>query len=624
MNARNFMRPDWAIFDRKDDNTELENDPFLSVLRRPYGRTTGTRMQYHVSRDLDISGGTGFLKVRGKDYMGLDGPVTGLKRIAPQRTSVITDDDDELLGFIYVDRRGVRVPLLPDEVVYINLPHGDNEWDRNPPAYVAGLPADVDNKALKFNAELLDNDNALPGYLVIEGLTPDQFKGWTAAWRAGETPGKTRVLSSQSGPGSRGNANYVRVGQSNQELMYDELRIGSHKDICLALGPPPTLLDPTDSTFTNVAEAKRFYTLGHTLPRWVWVRDAFTTQLEGDIEGGVDKLIGFDLSVIEEMSENLDAVVERNVKLLDRGVITINQFLTDIGKPTVPWGDEQPNKPAEEGALPAGNPDTLVNANNPTPNVDKPGDAVPAKGRIVVNTKAISDSTYLKKFNKAVDKHETAASDAMKSLLLEQGEAIAARIASKKGKALRKATEDWWDGERWKTDMSQVVHTAYSGAVGELGDLTMSTFQPGSEFDATSKRVTDYLKARTQTVTALVNDTTESDIRSAIGQIANEGGSVDDMVSAVRDYFTDQSTVRAERFARTEMVGAGNWSAIEAAKQTGIVSKKTWSASGDPCPECGDLEGVSVALDGSFGEVDQPPLHPNCRCTLLFELSEDQ
>ena len=47
----------------------------------------------------------------------------------------------------------------------------------------------------------------------------------------------------------------------------------------------------------------------------------------------------FDLSSVEALREDQTARVDRDVKLLDRGVLTINEVRRRHNLPDVPWGD---------------------------------------------------------------------------------------------------------------------------------------------------------------------------------------------------------------------------------------------------------------------------------------------
>jgi hypothetical protein len=59
--------------------------------------------------------------------------------------------------------------------------------------------------------------------------------------------------------------------------------------------------------------------------------------------------------------------------------------------------------------------------------------------------------------------------------------------------------------------------------------------------------------------------------------------------------------------------------------------KRAWIVTPDDkiCDFCEALDGQAVALDEPFvsdeyGEVDTPPLHPQCRCTMGLDFTNDE
>jgi len=84
---------------------------------------------------------------------------------------------------------------------------------------------------------------------------------------------------------------------------------------------------------------------------------------------------------------------------------------------------------------------------------------------------------------------------------------------------------------------------------------------------------------------------------------------------------------RAETIARTEMIAAENYGALEAwdravkAGLAGKESEKEWVTAFDErtCPACSQMDGVRVRYNEPFPVgVMMPPLHPNCRCRASF------
>ena len=86
----------------------------------------------------------------------------------------------------------------------------------------------------------------------------------------------------------------------------------------------------------------------------------------------------------------------------------------------------------------------------------------------------------------------------------------------------------------------------------------------------------------------------------------------------------------AERLVRTEMKNVKNLAKIEAWNKSGVVSKKKWVAQlSEACPVCRSLNGQVVGLnedfktivDGKKYESSSPPMHPNCVCSIIPQVS---
>ena len=148
-----------------------------------------------------------------------------------------------------------------------------------------------------------------------------------------------------------------------------------------------------------------------------------------------------------------------------------------------------------------------------------------------------------------------------------------------------------------------------------------------------------------------VTETTSVRVREVLGTGLENGETVDQLADRVQTWAESQkgedgSWNRARTVARTEAARAARSAEIEAWDSTGMVTGKTWLLAPDPCEFCeaaakaygdkavgvgepfyrkGDVltgaDGGSMVLD--FEDVSGPPLHPNCRCSMLPTLSED-
>jgi hypothetical protein len=65
---------------------------------------------------------------------------------------------------------------------------------------------------------------------------------------------------------------------------------------------------------------------------------------------------------------------------------------------------------------------------------------------------------------------------------------------------------------------------------------------------------------------------------------------------------------------------AANWVRFEAEKNE--LSLLEWSTTGDACPECEEMDGVTCPFDAPVWDI-APPVHPNCMCILLQRDSDE-
>lgn len=208
-----------------------------------------------------------------------------------------------------------------------------------------------------------------------------------------------------------------------------------------------------------------------------------------------------------------------------------------------------------------------------------------------------------------------------------------------------------WDAAEWdlilaETARAYVEESMRNGAVvfGQQMSIDVS-------FDVTNPKVQEWLARYTGLMANRVNETVREGIREAIQVGLREGESsrqirdrVLEAFGAVRDeagkiQAADGLKYRAEMIARTETARAETSGYREQAKEAG-VTEIVWMTAPDPCDWCAELDGRVVAIDKPFfakgdtftilgendnerdlhlnyADVDGPPLHPWCRCSLV-------
>ena len=122
-----------------------------------------------------------------------------------------------------------------------------------------------------------------------------------------------------------------------------------------------------------------------------------------------------------------------------------------------------------------------------------------------------------------------------------------------------------------------------------------------------------------------ITESTRDMVREKLISALDAGSSVHELRTAIMDDVFGVS--RALVIARTEVSFAHNQGQLEGAKESGLAYK-AWYAADDEA-ECEDCqgnadEGVLEISDGFSSGDDAPPVHPNCRCSLVYYSADDE
>jgi SPP1 gp7 family putative phage head morphogenesis protein len=190
---------------------------------------------------------------------------------------------------------------------------------------------------------------------------------------------------------------------------------------------------------------------------------------------------------------------------------------------------------------------------------------------------------------------------------------------------------DIWDqkiNELIKTGMKNIVETEGQAVTKRMQRL--NKFPVNMRFDVFNPNVTQFCEKYAYSCATSVNSTISSAIRSTILSGMEQGSSVTEIRNGIEAIFDDR--IRAEMIARTESIRASNYGAIESYRQSGVVEYKEWLITDDDrtCELCSAMNGLKISINGnynakaeelginlSYGDIEAPPLHPQCRCCLI-------
>jgi SPP1 gp7 family putative phage head morphogenesis protein len=156
-------------------------------------------------------------------------------------------------------------------------------------------------------------------------------------------------------------------------------------------------------------------------------------------------------------------------------------------------------------------------------------------------------------------------------------------------------------------------------------------------FNMRNPLVRQALEQRAAERVRLVTDTTRAALREELAAGVAAGEGINLLRKRVEEVFSEAEGYRAERIARTEVVGLSNAANVEAWRQSGVVEGKEWLAvrDGNTRDEHRALDGQVVSgVDGMFSVAGYRASHPggfgvasmdiSCRCTTLPKVVDPQ
>lgn len=169
---------------------------------------------------------------------------------------------------------------------------------------------------------------------------------------------------------------------------------------------------------------------------------------------------------------------------------------------------------------------------------------------------------------------------------------------------------------------SPVENSVYAAAIQAVVTGAAETLltELGSGETIAPNVASDYLRNNSLTkLTGDIEPATLNQLRNAVADAWDAGGSYDQIVGAIRDTFEDFSAARADLIAQTEANAAYNAGRDATARAIGL-DEKSWETEDDPCPICeaNEAEGW-IGIDDTFSSGDDMPLaHPRCSCSCNF------
>ncbi len=294
------------------------DEPLVRLLARPNAFwTTGELLRATET----------YLLLWGSAFWGIErdeqGAVSELWPLRPDRMRVLPDQRSYIRGFVY-EYNGPRVGYLPDEIVWFRHFNPLDEFAGLSSVAPARLSIDMASEATTFNRNFFAN-SATPGDLAITSeQTPSEeevaefYDRWESRFRGSKRSHRPLLLSS--------GMDVKRLGLSQRDMEFVEGLRWSLEEVARVFGVPKAFLaDLKEATFANINAEERFFWRNTIVPELRLLADELNRSLVPHFAPGGSLRVEFDLGSVEALQEDEGQRVDRLVKLLNAGVLTVDE-----------------------------------------------------------------------------------------------------------------------------------------------------------------------------------------------------------------------------------------------------------------------------------------------------------
>lgn len=527
----------------------------------------------------------------------------------PTRTYVVKSASEFIGGYVYKNERGEDVPFRREEIIHFKRFNPLNKYRGMGTVQAAALAIDIDTYSATWNRNFFFNSAMPSATLETAGtLTTEQYNRvkaeWDSRYKGVDNAHKLAIL--------QGGLHFNPVSLSQRDMQFLEQRKLSRDEILGIFRVPKTILGITDDVNRANAEATEYVFSKRVIKtRMEFIVDRLN-EFYIEMFGEDQKKLKF--TYTDPVPQNRELVLQANETGLRAGYLTINEVREQEGKPPVNGGNE------------------IYLPLNLTPIGSVQDDSQNSQKKVqkVITLAKSTDADRVEKRVKFIQSEiKTRQQDYKEAILLIKNFLIRGIKQGKKtikkdpSEDVLRTVFDSYD-DTFLPLASKLNKQTLESAFLFAGKQALSQLETDVSFDLQNPRADEWLKTNALNHAKSIVATLKDEAKSRILAGLKEGLGSEDIASTLSDFFDSQSSWRALRIARTEVISGYAEGSIEGYRQSGIVQMKRWiTASDDKVDdECAqnELDGP-ISLDASFSSgVDAPPVHPNCRCVIAPEI----
>lgn len=663
------------LFQRKsaDDIIEIPVHDSLDLLDSVNNYMTRYDLFEWLSMSWDLTGECYWWKIKSDK-----GKIVSIyPYFNPAHMTVVPSKDTFINGYIYsVPGTGELVPFKPEEIIFFKQANPANPYRGLSPVKAAEYAIGTDRQAAKWNYNFFSNSARPGGILLYPGtMNETQFQRLKTQWeeihKGLENAHKVAIIESGD-PEGKTKADFKETGFAQKEMDFVEQRKFSRDEIFAAFGVPKGVMTAEDVNRATAVSHKAFFIENTITPLYRKIVSYLNEFLLPDYN---DDSLFFDFK--DPTIRDIETTLRYWESGLKNGWLSPNEVREAEGFPAFSGGenvfapfnavsigqvsDKKKSKPVYISRQRRTKREKIANI------IQKAVKQEKIKEKLYSLTKGFKKNLDIKKLGKfssafkekygivylkMADQYEKQFAGVIREFFEEQKKRILGTVEQKWSTKTsfntpKQAAKGISIRFNLKDEMNMAV-TAFEpvirNLIAEYGEDIMEMFGL-TEFDITEERILEFLRGEGLKFAKEMNRTTKDKILAEIARGAEAGETITEIRNRIKEVFNAAGVKRATAIARTEVIRASNFAAIEGYRQSGVVKAKEWLVTPDDrlCPYCAAMEGKVIELEENFfdkddefqgnaetpmkmdyGDIMAPPLHPNCRCTLIPVLGKSQ
>ena len=662
----------------KIEATEIMTHPIINLLNKVNPFVTGVDL-----KEITLS----YEELTGNAYWLLDmfegGKPTEIYPLRPDRVKIVPDKKNYIKEYKYEIANNKYIALSPEQILHFRYFNSYDDYYGLSPLSAGRTAVNIQRLGDEYNQNFYANSAQPRGALVSEGAIKKENKqriaaAWKQMHQGTRNAHKIAILE--------GGLSWQALGISQKDMEFISQKKMTREDIMGVFGVPPAMVGVFEfANYANSKEQREIFWRNTMVPKLnkyaAIVNEFLVKPWDESLE------VEYDYSVIDALQADINTRASTDEVLTRSGIKTINEARAERGLGPVSWGDEwrAPMNLAPVGSSPVGGESAKeIEDVQEKEYKEQYLKAAEEKAQRYIVEQTLRDAEKVdlikERVQEIIDHGESIIPDQLDDIMDDIKDEVAIEEDKKKKEIrdkkwyLYKDLTDVWEKKfipvlqkefkiqsnetlfnlekhglkRGPNDVIQkdaddelinrilfnkknadkslrkngkplIEGTLKANAEKEINALGL-----GISFDLQNPAVQEWIADKTFKFAHKVNKTTQDKLRRALKEAIKAGEGIPETKERINKVFTSISKEWSSVIARTEVISASNAGAMEAYKQSKVVTEKEWISSrdADVRPEH-QIDGETVALDKTFSNGLMFPGDPmgdpgniiNCRCT---------